>query len=133
MAFTVPFTGDGPIEGVWRWITPNPPDAVWNELVRTAPDLTPADREAALNGAIPERPPGKHITGFQVNGAQRTIAVQGGWWYRGVTSVEPHEDGTLLTYVVVNMATGLGRWGAHFVQARQHRKAVKPPPGARPA
>ena len=41
---------------------------------------------------------------------------------RGITAVEPHPDGALVTNIVVNIAPGLGRWLAHFFQARDHRK-----------
>jgi len=40
----------------------------------------------------------------------RTIAVQGGWWYRGEWSVEPHPRGAMLVHRVLNVAQR-ARWG----------------------
>ncbi|MEV6865629.1 hypothetical protein AB0M44_32095 [Streptosporangium subroseum] len=40
----------------------------------------------------------------------QTFAMQGGWWYRGEYTVEPHPAGTLLTHRVFNVASR-GRWG----------------------
>lgn len=37
------------------------------------------------------------------------LATQGGWWYRGEYTVEPHPGGTLLTHRVLNVASRL-RW-----------------------
>ncbi|GAA3000971.1 hypothetical protein [Streptosporangium longisporum] len=39
-----------------------------------------------------------------------TIAVQGGWWYRGEYTVTPHPEGTLVTHRVRNVANRW-RWG----------------------
>ncbi|MEV8634781.1 hypothetical protein AB0395_24310 [Streptosporangium sp. NPDC051023] len=39
-----------------------------------------------------------------------TLAAQGGWWYRGEYTVEPHPEGTLVTHRVFNVASS-GRWG----------------------
>lgn len=38
------------------------------------------------------------------------LALQGGWWYRGEWTVEPHPDGTLVRHAVYNVATRM-RWG----------------------
>ncbi|MFF4416114.1 hypothetical protein ACFYY8_26615 [Streptosporangium sp. NPDC001559] len=48
-----------------------------------------------------------HTMTIEVTGA--TLAVQGGWWYRGEHTVEPHPEGTLLTHRVFNVAER-GRW-----------------------
>ncbi|BCJ53946.1 hypothetical protein Asp14428_54210 [Actinoplanes sp. NBRC 14428] len=44
----------------------------------------------------------------------RSIAQQGEWWYRGVTSVEPDERGSLVVHRVFNIAAG-HRWAVRFV------------------
>ncbi|WP_433248409.1 hypothetical protein ACQPYK_00470 [Streptosporangium sp. CA-135522] len=41
--------------------------------------------------------------------AGRTFATQGGWWYRGEYTLDPHPEGTLLTHRVLNVASS-GRW-----------------------
>ncbi|MEV7012995.1 hypothetical protein [Streptosporangium sp. NPDC051022] len=49
-----------------------------------------------------------HAMTVEVTGS--TLATQGGWWYRGEYTVEPHSDGALVTYRVFNVASW-GRWG----------------------
>jgi hypothetical protein len=55
--------------------------------------------------------------------AARTIALQGGWWYRGETRLEPHESGTLVVHQVFNVAT-TSRWASWFV-ARKPLRATE--------
>ena len=49
-----------------------------------------------------------------VDRAARSISQQGEWWYRGVTSVEPDERGSLVRYRIFNVAPG-HRWAVRFV------------------
>ncbi|WP_063780625.1 hypothetical protein [Nonomuraea sp. SBT364] len=49
-----------------------------------------------------------HTSTVEVRG--RTVAFQGGWWYRGEWSVEPHPEGALLVHRVFNVARR-ARWG----------------------
>ena len=49
-----------------------------------------------------------------VDRATRSISRQGEWWYRGVTSVEPDERGSLVRYRIFNVAPG-HRWAVRFV------------------
>jgi hypothetical protein len=49
-----------------------------------------------------------------VDRAARSVAQQGEWWYRGVTSVEPDERGSLVVHRVFNIAPG-HRWAVRFV------------------
>ncbi|TCO60887.1 hypothetical protein [Actinocrispum wychmicini] len=49
-------------------------------------------------------------TTIEVDRAERTIAYQGGWWYRGEYALESHPRGTLITHRVYNAARW-GRWG----------------------
>ncbi|GII91118.1 hypothetical protein [Sinosporangium siamense] len=46
----------------------------------------------------------------EVEVAGHTISFQGGWWYRGEWSVEPHLKGALLVHRVFNVAQW-ARWG----------------------
>ncbi|WP_219510123.1 hypothetical protein [Nonomuraea ceibae] len=48
-----------------------------------------------------------HTTTVEVR--DRTLAFQGGWWYRGEWSVEPHPQGALLVHRVFNVAR-VARW-----------------------
>ena len=49
-----------------------------------------------------------------VDRAARSVSQQGEWWYRGVTSVEPDERGSLVLYRIFNVAPG-HRWAVRFV------------------
>ncbi|MFC4056962.1 hypothetical protein ACFOWE_01560 [Planomonospora corallina] len=49
-----------------------------------------------------------HTSTVEVAG--HTISFQGGWWYRGEWSVEPHPEGALLVHRVFNIAQRM-RWG----------------------
>lgn len=49
-----------------------------------------------------------------VDRAARSIAQRGEWWFRGVTSVEPAERGSLIVYRIFNVARG-HRWAVRFV------------------
>ncbi|MEV6597424.1 hypothetical protein AB0M36_11240 [Actinoplanes sp. NPDC051346] len=49
-----------------------------------------------------------------IDRAARSVAQQGEWWYRGVTSVEPDDRGSLVVYRIFNVAPG-HRWAVRFV------------------
>jgi hypothetical protein len=49
-----------------------------------------------------------------VDRAARSVSVQGEWWFRGVTSVEPDADGSRVVYRIFNVADGHG-WAVRFV------------------
>ncbi|UQU65532.1 hypothetical protein COUCH_04175 [Couchioplanes caeruleus] len=44
----------------------------------------------------------------------RALVQQGEWWYRGVTSVEPDERGSLVVHRIFNVAPQHG-WAVRFV------------------
>ncbi|MFI9558993.1 hypothetical protein [Nonomuraea endophytica] len=79
-----------------------PDTKVWDDLARS---LLPDGHEEGRFTV--EDFPG-HTSTVEVAG--RTIAFQGGWWYRGEWSVEPHPQGSLLVHRVFNVATWM-RWG----------------------
>jgi hypothetical protein len=56
---------------------------------------------------------GSRIT-VTVDPAARSVALQGEWWYRGVTSVTGHERGALVTHQIFNVAPA-HRWAVRFV------------------
>ncbi|MFJ6674030.1 hypothetical protein ACIQMJ_23210 [Actinosynnema sp. NPDC091369] len=64
--------------------------------VAAPPDVVLARVEAAIRDAGGGR--------VEVDRAQRAVAVQGGWWYRGEYEVEATADGTRLTHRVRNVA-----------------------------
>ena len=117
-----PFTRDGWIEAVTRRIVPGSVDLAWAQALDQNPTISPEDKKMVLSGKDLVREPGAYQPGFHIEPRLRVTVMQGGWWYRGLTAVEPHPDGALVTNIVVNVAPGLGRWLAHFVQAREHRK-----------
>jgi hypothetical protein len=120
----IPFTDDGMIEAMSRRVSAETFDDAWRRVVVETPYLSETDRAQALSDKDLIRPPGAYRPGLHIAEKLRVVAIQGGWWYRGVTSVEPHPDGSLVTYTVVNVAQGWGRWVAHFFQAREHRKSI---------
>lgn len=50
-----------------------------------------------------------------VDNAQRSVTLQGHWWYRGVYRVEAASQGSRLLLDEYNIAPGLSRWIAPFV------------------
>jgi len=55
-----------------------------------------------------------------VDHAAGMLSVQGGWWYRGETTVRPHPRGTLVTYRILDIAPQ-GRWATWLVSRRPLR------------
>jgi hypothetical protein len=49
-----------------------------------------------------------------VDHAARSVALQGEWWYRGVTSVEPDSRGSVVIHRIHNVAPG-HRWAVRMV------------------
>ncbi|WP_157248428.1 hypothetical protein [Nonomuraea typhae] len=79
-----------------------PGATVWEDLLAT---MLPGGRREG--GFTVADFPG-HTSTVEVTG--HTIAFQGGWWYRGEWSVEPHPQGSLLVHRVFNVADRM-RWG----------------------
>ncbi|MBG0817248.1 hypothetical protein [Planomonospora sp. ID82291] len=79
-----------------------PPAAVFDDL---AGALLP-DRGRTGRFTVEDLP--GHTSTAEVTG--HTVSLQGGWWYRGEWSVEPHPEGTLLVHRVFNVAQWM-RWG----------------------
>ncbi|MGP3910810.1 hypothetical protein [Nonomuraea sp. 10N515B] len=75
---------------------------VWDAM---ADELLPGGRRSG-RFTIEDFP--GHTSTVEVAG--HTISLQGGWWYRGEWSVEPHPEGTLLVHRVFNVAQW-ARWG----------------------
>jgi hypothetical protein len=49
-----------------------------------------------------------------VDRATRSVAQQGEWWYRGVTTVRPDPRGAQVVHQIFNVAQG-NRWAVRFV------------------
>jgi hypothetical protein len=97
-------------------------EAAPDEVAGVLLDARPGGRSplAATGSAVPARGDeftvvleGSTIT-VTLDRAARSIAQQGEWWYRGVTSVEPDERGSLVLYRIFNVAPG-HRWAVRFV------------------
>ena len=121
----LPFCNAGLVEVVKRRVVAQTPHQAWADVVASASYLSDAERSEALSITMANRPPQEYQTGLFVDEQMHVIATQGGWWYRGVTAVQPHADGAIVTYVVVNVTPGFGRWIAHFFQAAEHRRAAR--------
>jgi hypothetical protein len=121
----IPFTDAGLIEAVTKRVSRLSPSEAWLDVLKELPYVTDEHRAESLNNDQWIVKPAARQAGYYVDGEFRVIVIQGGWWYRGITAVEPHVEGSLITYIVLNIATGLGRWVAHFMQAASHRAAAQ--------
>jgi len=101
-----------------RGVVEATPDDVAGVLL----DARPGGRSplAATGSATPARGDeftivreGSTIT-VTLDRAARSVTQQGEWWYRGVTSVEPDDRGSLVLYRIFNVAPG-HRWAVRFV------------------
>jgi hypothetical protein len=120
----IPFTSDGLIEVSTTRHSEESADAEWQRVLDGVTGLSADDRAVALSGRAVSTAAGPHLTAIVVNDAVRAVALQGGWWYRGVWSVTTDSQGTSVTYTVVNVAPGLGRWVAHLFHAPHHRRKI---------
>jgi hypothetical protein len=68
-----------------------------------------AEPDALLDKVISTVGNPGHGIRVEIDKDRRTVAVQGGWWYRGEYEVEPDGTGARLTHRVRNVATW-GRW-----------------------
>ncbi|WP_173531060.1 hypothetical protein [Nonomuraea antri] len=82
-----------------------PPAQVWATLTT---DLLPGDALPADGRRLTVQDAPGHTSTVEVGG--HTVSFQGGWWYRGEWSVEPHPQGALLVHRVFNVARWW-RWG----------------------
>jgi hypothetical protein len=96
-----------------------PPDQVSGVLL----DVRPGGRSPlAARGPVEESGAGDDFTvvldgsrlTVSVDREARSVARQGEWWYRGVTSVEPDPKGSRVVYRIFNVARGRG-WAVRFV------------------
>ena len=102
-----------------RGVVEAPPEAVAALLL----DVRPGGRSPiALTGTIEETDVGDQFQVVQdgatvnvaIDRAARSVTLEGAWWYRGVTSVEPDERGSLVRLRIFNIASGTG-WAVRFV------------------
>jgi len=122
---STPFTGEGWIEGIFRKVVPGGVEEAWREVIMSTAYLSEADRQMALEGKPVFRKPKAYVAGLSIDNVRRVVAIQGAWWYRGVTCVEADAGGSLVTHVVVNVAPIWTRWLAHIFQARAVRKNAR--------
>ena len=105
-----------------------PPDRAWPALVRSLRYVPARAAEKILGSAgttrqwvpLPDDEGGAtagHVT-VRADTARRTVSVKGRWWYKGVFSVEPHPEGSLVRYEVFNAASPLTRWAVPLVASR---------------
>ena len=112
-----------------RGVVEAPPDAVADVLL----DVRPGGRSPLVTNGTVESQDGDEFVVTQggsrmtvtVDRAARSVAVQGEWWYRGVTTVEPDPRGAQVIHRIFNVAEG-NRWAVRFVS----RGAVNAAPAA---
>ena len=104
---------------VLRAVVAAPPETVADLLL----DVGPGGRSPlAADGTIEETDVGDEFVVVQdgsrltvtVDRAAREVAVQGEWWYRGVTTVAPHPRGSRVVHRILNVAAGQ-RWAVRLV------------------
>ncbi|MFG1989382.1 hypothetical protein ACGFJ7_05280 [Actinoplanes sp. NPDC048988] len=102
-----------------RGVVEATPEAVSAVLL----DVRPGGRSPiAVTGTIEETDIGDQFEVVQdgskitvaVDRAARSVTIEGAWWYRGVTSVEPDDRGSLVRFRMFNIAQGNG-WAVRFV------------------
>ncbi|MFF0573308.1 hypothetical protein ACFY19_16030 [Streptosporangium saharense] len=88
-----------------------PPDRVGRLILTVRPGPVGQDNAwlFAEHGGTVEGGPGRFVLrtpahAMTVEVTDTTLAAQGGWWYRGEHTVEPHPEGTLLVHRVFNVA-----------------------------
>ena len=98
--------------------------SVWQAMLDHGFSIPDSDKQA-LNLHSEAAPftftigkPGSGKIHFEIDKIGHQIAVQGEWWYRGITSVAPVESGAIITYQIYNIAPGFGWWLAQYVQCR---------------
>ena len=99
-----------------------PVGSVWEALVASIPALAGQDVRALVHSTSPQvvdaalgDPLSDASIRVQVDPDRHCVTVEGQWWYRGETSVEPDERGSLVAHRVYNIAPGASRWLVQFV------------------
>ncbi|XVU24852.1 hypothetical protein ACQPZJ_47905 [Actinoplanes sp. CA-054009] len=102
-----------------RGVVEATPEAVAAVLL----DVRPGGRSPiAVTGTIEETDVGDQFEVIQdgsrisvaIDRQSRSVTIEGAWWYRGVTSVEPDDRGSLVRFRMFNIAEGTG-WAVRFV------------------
>ena len=101
-----------------RGVVEAAPDAVAEVLL----DIRPGGRSPLAPTGTVESDDGDELVVTQdgsritvtVDRSARSVAQQGEWWYRGVTSVRPDPRGAQVIHQIFNVASG-NRWAVRFV------------------
>lgn len=62
---------------------------------------------------------------IEIDQANHSISIYGGWWFRGEYTIKPHSKGSLLTYNLYNASTGVSGAFAGLLHRRE-LKAARP-------
>jgi hypothetical protein len=90
-------------------------------LLATIPELAQQDVHALVQAVNPQTVTATITQPFvmtiqlQIDPKQLTVTIEGQWWYRGVTAVEPADRGSLVVSRVYNIAPRASRWLVRFV------------------
>jgi hypothetical protein len=101
-----------------RGVVEAAPDAVADVLL----DVRPGGRSPLVTGGTVESSDGDEFVvtlngsrlAVTVDRAARSVSMQGEWWYRAVTTVEPDPRGAQVVHQIFNVAPG-NRWAVRFV------------------
>ena len=72
--------------------------------------------------AVRTRGPGSPVVITLSVGEQDRVVMQGGWWWRGNYLLADHPEGTVLTYQVHNLGSGIAGQMVPFTVGRRHRR-----------
>jgi hypothetical protein len=61
---------------------------------------------------------------IELDRANHSVSIYGGWWFRGEYTVGPHSKGCLLTYYLYNSATGVSGAIAGLLHRRELKTAA---------
>ena len=76
--------------------------------------------DAVTDLVVPAGPVTAAYGRVEVDRAGRRIITEGNWWYRGETTVSPHEDGAVVVHCIYNVAANW-RWMVPLLLWRERR------------
>jgi hypothetical protein len=109
-----------------------PVDQVWTALLKGDFVLSPEIRARIAHASRTESAPlrvslpsaASNTLNVEIDPPRHTFAIAGQWWYRGVYTVNPHPQGSCLSYNIYNIAPGVSWWLAQAVQGPQTARGM---------
>lgn len=112
---------EAPVDQVWSALSNG--DFVLSSELRAELAHTSRSESAPLKISLPVAG-GSSTLNVEIDPPQHLIAIAGQWWYRGVYTVNPHSQGSCLSYSIYNIAPGVSWWLAQAVQGPQTARGM---------